>query len=86
VILDIQSKIGTAAYTDYTSRATPAKYWGALPLTQHSASTTVTLYTGRKYQFRLYGHLKGFANSSIGASNLGYQGGYIRIFRIPNQT
>ena len=86
VILDIQSKIGTAAYTDYTSRATPAKYWGNLPLTQHSASTTVTLSTGRKYQFRLYGHIKGFANSSIGTSSRGYQGGYIRIFRIPNQT
>ena len=86
VMLQVNRYTGSAWVSHGTS-TTPAKYYSSHPLNDHSKVAVLPLSAGVQYQFKLYGHLKGFVGSNVNqTSGFGYQGGYIRVFRIHKTT
>jgi len=77
----------SSSYTYHASHSTSSSYYGSHVLGLKSAVHTRYLNNYYDYEFKLYGHLKGFSNSSIsGSTGFGYSGSYIRIFRIHTKT
>lgn len=87
VYLDVYRKYKTSSsYSWNASRSAGSSYYGASPLTVKIGKTALTLSVNYDYQFKLYGHIKGFSNSTIGSATKGMFGGHIRIIRIHKAT
>jgi len=88
VMLDIHRRYYTSngSYSYDGSRSTSSKYYSFLPLTSCFSISSYYLYKTYDYQFKLYGHIKSFNNTSVGSSGKGMSGGYIRVMRIHKST
>jgi hypothetical protein len=87
VYLDVYRKYKTSSsYSYHAARSAGSSYYGSNPLTVKIGKTALTLSVNYDYQFKLYGHIKGFSNSTIGSATKGMFGGHIRIIRIHKAT
>lgn len=88
VVLNVERRYYTSSgsYSYVTSRISQASYYGSLPLTYRVGTASVYLDKNYDYRFRLYGHLKGFSDTSLGSGGKGMFGGFIKVVRIHKST